>query len=502
MKTKILLSATICVVVLLLARCHDGTKSLTSAGNHAITVRFNPYPPGDVSPTADALQLSEFAWEEFLALNWKSAYDTIHFMRDMPDTSWSYQDSSRAYPDLNVWETYAHRSELRPYSNTMLPFNSAPHYSYHVKLVADGSASLGLFQNLDENNEIGSCNMFAHTDTFNQKYQVLYDAKVNSYEYNYIYNTHNTKEKLFAAANATKSNIARYNAYYPGGKTTCSGPDSVVCLPCGVLDKKDSTGAMEIKAAWRQLTPYEVAHYSNRYFTRNVITYTSGPHNTAIYHNSVYALIALHVIHKTKNYPAFIFATFQQVDVQNAPRESVKYLLLGNKSPSSILQTPVQDSIRSVTEATSRYVHSKLPRNSVWQYYHLVGVQAKPVSYPDTTNQNTNFFLSNYVVESDVTLGHFNGSGIDTPHNHGKNVLVNAIYYSMGGCQGCHGATQLKAGTDFSFVLDAKGKPVDAPDNATSGGNPGKLQMYISAFQAANIRIAQIKHAAAKSKPK
>ncbi len=488
--------------MLLLARCHNGTKDLATASNPAITVRFNPYPPGDVSPTADALQLSEFAWEEFLALNWKSAYDTIHFRRDVPDTTWSYRDSSKAYPNLNVWETYAHRTELRPFSNVMLPFNSAPHYSFGANLMADSSASLGLFQNLDENNEIGSCNMYAHTDTFDQQYPVLYEAKVNSYEYNYIYNTHNTKQKLLAAARATQSNIARYNAYYPNAKTTCAGPDSVVCLPCGVLNKKDSIGSIEIKAAWRQLTPYEAAHESNRYFTRSVITYTSGPNDSVIYHNSVYTLIALHIIHKTKNYPAFIFATFQQVDVQNAPRESAKYILLGNKPPSTILQTPVQDSIRSVTEATSAYVHSKLPRNSVWRYYHLVGVQARPVSYPDTANQNTNFFLSNYMVESDITLGHFNGSGIHAPHDHGRNVLVNGVYYSMGGCQGCHGATQLTQGTDFSFLLDAVGKPVYEPENADDELNLNKLRRYISAFRTANHRIMQIKRAAAKSKSK
>ena len=84
-------------------------------------------------------------------------------------------------------------------------------------------------------------------------------------------------------------------------------------LPCGDITVAGDAGegAIEIKAAWRQLTPAEIS--SGRFFTRNVIFYT-GPQGTSSYNNAVWGLVALHIIHKTKSFPAFVFATWEQVD--------------------------------------------------------------------------------------------------------------------------------------------------------------------------------------------
>jgi len=67
-----------------------------------------------------------------------------------------------------------------------------------------------------------------------------------------------------------------------------------------------------VKAAWVPLASIPTAQ-QNRYHTAQVLTY--GGKDTAPVPQVVpYALLALHIIHKTPNYPAFIFATFQQVD--------------------------------------------------------------------------------------------------------------------------------------------------------------------------------------------
>ncbi len=233
---------TLCIIVSLAFfaqyGCKNGVKtSETASIDTAYTINFSPTPPSDLDTGADPKKLAEFAWEEFLALNWKSSYSKDQ-KRDSPDTTWNYQTEPGAYPDLDVWETFAHRTELRPASNKMLPFNTPPHYSFGKPITADPSdisASFTLFNNLDENNEIGSCDMYAHVDSFKKQYQVLYEAKVNSEEYNYILANYPTKEKLMAARTTTTDNISKYSAYYPNGTTTCGCPVAagVICLPCG-----------------------------------------------------------------------------------------------------------------------------------------------------------------------------------------------------------------------------------------------------------------------------
>jgi len=61
----------------------------------------------------------------------------------------------------------------------------------------------------------------------------------------------------------------------------------------------------------------------------------------------------------------------------------------------------------------------------------------------------------------------------------------------MGGCQGCHGATQLKQGTDFSFVLDAVDKPVVTPDIGDKN-TLKKLAAYIKTFKIANKKVLEL----------
>jgi hypothetical protein len=492
MKKAITISMFIALLAILYLNCRNASSKEKNYGltatDPSFTINFNPFPPKELDSGASIQQLVEFAWEEFIALNWKSSYDANH-LRDYPDTTWSYYKDNTPFPSLNVWETFAHRIELRPWSNVMLPFDTLPHYSLGVTPVAIGNASFNLFDNLDENNEIGSCNMYAHVNQYSTQYQVFYQAKVNRDEYNYIYTHYNDTSKVRKARDLTASNINQYAAYYKGATNTCDCPDSanVICLPCGgTVDNNNPndtiTGAMEIKSAWRELTPSDD---STKFFTRKVIYYAKGvgsDSNTVYYGNKTYALIGLHIIHKTRNYPAFIFATFEHVDVQ---KDSMGYILLSNNgADSGTLMTPNRDPIASITEASTQYVHNKLPSTSIWQNYRLVGVQAVPTN--DTTSFS--FFLANYVVESDYTLNHFRGSGIGTPHDGRANTLYKGQFYSMGGCQGCHGAAQKSFGTDFSFMLDAFGKPVQKPDISITDST-AKLKRYIKAFSLAQQKF-------------
>ncbi|MBO6515513.1 MAG: hypothetical protein JJ975_03090 [Bacteroidia bacterium] len=445
-------------------------------------VNFNPFPPKDLSANASDTDLVKFAWEEFLALNWKSSY-TENSKRDYPDLNWRWNSDSSAYPDLLVWETYAHRTELRPYDDQMLPFDAPPHYSFGETLYPANGASFTLFNNLDENNEIGSCDVYGHVSEYDKDDMVLYQAKVNRDEYEYIYNNYNTKAKLLSATSNTLSNIDAYNAYYPGAGSTCNCPvdSNVICLPCGdspIPGKSGETyqGAMEIKTAWRILVPEDDP---SKYLTREVIVYEKS--NDSIYYdNKVLALIGIHIIHKTTNYPDYVFATWEHKSVQD---NDMGYVLLdasGNETGPIHANYPRLHPIPPLVEESTRQVHQQIAAmnpNSIWLNYRLVGVQGAPTN--DTSSFS--FFLANYVIESDTTLADFHGSSIGNPHDGQPNILLNGTRYSMGGCKGCHGVAQLTLGTDMSFLLDTVGKPVVAPDvleHTPSAVTLSKLERY------------------------
>lgn len=470
-------------IMLLINSCNQDSKTdeLAEAPEPIFQVNFNSTPPYDVPPNADSIDLIKFAWEEFIALNWKSSYSSDG-LRDNPDTSWNWSSSAQPYPDLLVWETYAHRSELRPYSNMMEPFDNPPHYSFGSTLtpatLQDGSAaSFTLFNNLDENNEIGSCNLYAHTDIYDQENMVLYQAKVNRDEYDYIFNNYNTKELLKQANITTYNNIKQYNAYYDGATNTCDCPEEegVVCLPCGNSETQ-TVGAMEIKTAWRLLVPEDTA---SLYFKRNAIFYEKDSSGDIIYSNKEFALIGIHIIHKTQNNEEFVFATWEH---KNVTKDNMGYVLLKNGVESSPLYSNFSryQEIPDIVNQSTREVHSQISAmnpNSIWLNYRLVGVQGKP------TNDSTSFsfFLANYVIESDTTLNDFHGSGIGTPHNLKTNTLSNGQYFSMGGCQGCHGVAQTTLGADFSFLMDTVGKPILEPDllDSIPSSEAAKLERFI-----------------------
>jgi hypothetical protein len=449
-------------------------------------ITFNAFVPKELPADATPEQLVTFAWDEFFALNWRSSY-SINNKRDFPDTTWGYDKDTSAFPDLAVWETYAHRTELRPYSDVILPFDNPPHYSFKDPIpAAQANYNFTLFDNLDENNEIGSCNVYARVGQYGKGYRVLYQAKVNRDEYEYVYNNYPTKLQLLAATTNNKANITKDSAYYPGGKTTCNCPPGSLCLPCGGATIPGSnntyTGAIEVKTAWRQLTP---ADDPSRFFTRTVISYQKLGGQIS-YVNSTYALIGLHIIHKTANYPSFVFATFEHVDVEANDMGFVELDTLGNESGPLHAQFPRLHAIPAIADASTAYAHQLLTKKnpkSIWQYYRLVGVQGKPTN--DTSSFS--FFMANYVVESDSTLANFRGSGIGKPHNGEVNTLYMGHGLSMGGCQGCHGVAQVGLGGDFSFLMDTIGKPVDMPDIAKSSA---KLQRFLKAFRAIEIHDA------------
>jgi hypothetical protein len=467
---------------------------------------ISPDVPHDVpaGKTASIQDIAIFAWREFVALNWPSVNPEATGLRGTPDTSVDFfsikKDADGSFP-LLVWHTYQHKNELFPFNGGTNPsFDSkAPVYKYttinpvtkKTKPLVPGAnnPSFSLFNNLDETSEIGLCTMYAHNDI-----RIAYEAKVNRAIFDYANRTKLTQCNLTTCATLDKSLVNTRNnlAKYGGICATPVSPvlaSNVVTLPCGdaSIAGPAGEGSIEVKAAWRPLTPQETA--SGRFFTRKVIFYTGDQTPQTQYQNGVWGLIALHIIHKTTSFPTFVFATWEQVDNYNdQTNQNTEDLRFHNifpgpppppasPPPPDIPVTrahPIHSQIPPVNDAVHAAFKAKDP-NTVWQYYKLIGVQGNPVNGPPPAGTPIDdlsyYYLANIVVETNQTLQNFTGA-LDS--STGGTMSFKNIYlkgaagspFQMGGCQGCHGTQGQAFGADMSRLIGV------APANSAGPPEP------------------------------
>jgi len=466
--------------------------------------------PHDV-PTGSGASIQDlaiFAWREFIALNWVAMDPATTGMRARPNVNLGVNggfvsikpDQSGNFP-LLVWHTYRHKNELFPYGvQTDSKFDSTmPTYNYqYPPKPAVTSANFHIFNNLDETSEIGVCQMFAHNTI-----RVAYEAKVNRALFDYANQNQLTNAQgSYSAWAAATQNTKYYLAQY-GGICGASANIPIVSLPCGdaTVAGDAGEGAIEIKAAWRPLTSTEAT--SGRFLTQTVLFYQgeAGSSPTApgnqTYNNAVYGLVALHIIHKTKSFPAFVFASWEQVDnYDDATNQNTEGLAFNNIAYPGNSIYPNNPPPPNIPVTRNHPIHSQIPPvnsavhaaftnidpNTVWQYYKLIGVQATPVNGPPPStappDEITYYYLANIVVETNQTLQNFEGSLPLITAVPFLNLYLNGAAgspFQMGGCQGCHGAAGQSNGGDMSVLIgfgpsNAAGPPesIDNPPEAAA----------------------------------
>ena len=463
--------------------------------------------PHDVLNPADSNQvaLSVFAWKEFIALNWPSSYNTTSFTRGEPDKNKTISDFlSAENTGQLVWQTYRHRVEMYPKDSTKFNknFNSAPQYFYEVEgqssitsLKPNNTTKLSdittVFNNLDETSEINLCTLFVDgdpdapgADVYAQykdsvasglpgaPRRMIYEAKGNKEMFKYIkeqhlYDTIVRGRKIAFTANAIQNDGA--GAVYP-----CPDPNNMICFPFGEVGGNE--GSIEVKATWKPLTLSE--YQSGRYLTSPIIYYREGkpgiiPNDKKTYYNIVpatptykkigndsvlvslpYGLVGLHIIHKTKTFPSYVFATFEQVDNLNETIDN-NTLFYYNRNSNPSVNPDKQYAYRAVdissqTDSINKVVQTEIKSlnpTSVWQYYKLIGVQG----HPQNNANSSDYLLSNVMTETNQTLRNFSGTlnanGTFDPTK--INLYQAEKVFVQGGCKGCHGNAQ-KA--DFSFI--------------------------------------------------
>lgn len=305
----------------------------------------NPLIPIDVyrNPAPAEQDLATYAWLEFI-----SAVSPVNStLRGNPGGT--FVQSGANQTTTLVWETYQHKTELFPCNYVSgniqpiapQPWNNPPTY---ISAIANSSGTtvgcnpVGLqnYNNLDEATQIGQNFLFFPATLGSPQPatdgQALFEARANQYEWSFV--------------------NANYQNFQFGLNFVL--PD----------------GTVEVKAAWRPFSSIP-ANLQYRYHTAQVITYT-GSDTNPVPQVQTYALIALHIIHKSPNYPSFIFATFEQVDNLNQ-----------QGSPTGAYYVPNYTNVTYQVPATTTFVNNQSVPNPSFNLCNGVFNPQSPFASPN-----------------------------------------------------------------------------------------------------------------------
>jgi hypothetical protein len=473
----------------------------------------------EAGTAANRTQLAQFAWQEFIALNWPSSYGDDGTIRGNPSSNPALTFASVTTQTAQplVWQTYKHRVELFPdnFAGYNSNFDTPPRYDYAqvsggetfactatgtdpnsppLSQLNSSNGHADIFNNLDETTEINLATMFVQTDPAappptgsymadnNPGRRFIYEAKANRTMFDYV--ASNTLYDPATRWPVAEHTLQEVNTGNIGGVAPCPvnpGGSPVICFPPGV--QGEAEGTIEIKATWRQLS--QVEYNSGRFLVAPIIRYFNYDQTdlSKFCYNLVeasatatslpYGLVGLHIIHKTTNFPTFVFATFEQVDAldDSVPNNQLFFL---NRN-SGIVNPDRQDinsrahAIEDDIELVNSQVHEAirgLNARSVWQYYKLIGVQGTASNF----NQNIDYYLANIATETNEALRSFAGTldgtnGTTNPSQTNISKVDDTgetVTYIGGGCKGCHGNAQrgvpmpgnpsVVGSFDFSFI--------------------------------------------------
>ncbi|HEX3126266.1 MAG TPA: hypothetical protein VH394_02955 [Thermoanaerobaculia bacterium] len=383
------------------------------------------------TPEAARPFFDSFSWQSFVALNWPVAVASSgRPVRGKADTGKTIGDSGppRVWETWKAsWETFkkggAAPSEWSSYDSTP-PCNGVN---------AEGKVLLMV-------SKVNSV-----TDGINEAFSgPLIDQNRNYTRYEIRFNE-------------TEFNAIRNNQWYLRSKLP-KDPTNPVNFASSV---QGSYGAIEVKAAWRELVAGQ-DDFNRYYAVKGIIIEPGTPHTCR---NATLGLVGLHIASKVDPFREWIWSTFEHVDNVPAsypPPAGIRYsfndgrnvqpnpqgydyqpanLPDGKPIPPIEQRKPVQVSrvtpIPKDTQAmNARY--QDLLRGTVWQNYQLVATQ-----WPTTVGKFK--VQGNYPENSDFPF----------PAKAVANTALET-YLQTQDCTSCH---YMAAQTDFSFILDHAAYP-------------------------------------------
>ena len=278
--------------------------------------------------------------------------------------------------------------------------------------------------------------------------------------------------------------------YSIAGQIAFSSAGKTVQFPSGQW-QSDGSGAFELKLGWRILDPKK--DKVERFYRQPAYVFLD---NAWVLRDI--GLVGMHIAHKSKTSPQWIWSTFEQVDNletdavadptlnpsynnPNCPTCLVNIEPTGNPPPNTPVQVQRVIPIPLDKQALNKEAQAALKaQGSVWQYYQLIDTQwptqpsAPPTppgdaNLPNAINNKSGGFPTP-VYLTNMTMETYFQKGNQLASNQEEGAPPStAMAFGTESCMGCHSSAGVaKSGTpsdptfggqltgDFSWLLQQK----------------------------------------------
>jgi len=347
------------------------------SGNIPTKVPIPSNPPPGATPEQFRPYFDWFSWESFIALNWPAS-GMGRGNPDQPNTPSVFTSMTNTTPA--TWGTYKANWELydqydrRPtewssydvaYALSVCP--QATMREKELVMVTKGDTEL------NDGNQAFSFPLVDQNKNF-----AFYEVRYNEWYYNFIRGTDGAQKTWLY-----------YNVNLPTDYTN-------VPLPPNSASTADS---IMLKAAWRNVASLPPSQQS-RYYKVNAWVYNS---STKLCTQQWMGLVGFHIAVKTKDFPEWIWSTFEQADnvppkvdgvpssfnngtddpptgthgFANRPTYQASGKLPVNPMPTQVVRlNPIPTTpVGASTVDVNNTFHAALPKASPWQNYRLVMTQ-------------------------------------------------------------------------------------------------------------------------------
>lgn len=275
----------------------DGELTLSAALPHDV--------PQDPLTVSNAQKMFDcVSWKSFVALNWPASLQE----RGQPNTAVETASDPAFMQGPRVWQTYKETYEVfQPTITDWDPSEQAWNDGQPDPSGEGCDADLPILSMVSKTQSASAISVGNETgQAFAGSFGTLKDQNSNLVRYEVRFNR-DEFDYILKTGSAITKNLS------PGGPTKASLPDNV---------SGNYGGAIEIKAAWREMCTVEwektntrscfpVVDNQDDYFTQQVLAYYPKSATTPAHcKTKTMGLIALHIAHKTHWAPQWIWSTF------------------------------------------------------------------------------------------------------------------------------------------------------------------------------------------------
>jgi hypothetical protein len=377
--------ALLAVVAVLVPNGADGQPASPAAFgfncNGFPSVSVSSTLPADLNLAAQQPGADCYAWQSFIALNWRAGKP------GQPDPSASPADfgkppSDPAHPAPVVWQTFVEQHAA------LTPGGGGAPAPLMLTMIAKAGDRVIL-------NHTGQAFTNGAWLTDQAKGLTYYEILVNADEYNYI-----QKNQLYTAAGQ------RACASSPAGFNLPDGTQSqFLCDAKKTPYSYGSTGSIETKSAWIVLNPNDAAQLRKYLIARACVAPPGAIRCPLGAPAKTVGLVGLHIIRKTRSAQQFVWSTFEHVDNDpdrsdaattkraytyfnpNCDKATDPYQCVPNRMPVPVptagaTMSPRDAAVQVVRElqvsnmvtSLNRSVWGILPSDSVFRNYRLIDV--------------------------------------------------------------------------------------------------------------------------------